>query len=146
MRGASPGRLWSQSDLRARAVSLVVLGVLTGLTIGLGTAAFDGARRTDTALDRLRTRTNASDAVVFATQTEVVNPDWSKLAKRPEVDQVVRWGLAFGNVDGEQDGVLFVPMDGVWLNTVDRPIVVDGRMFDPQAPDEVVVSDDAAAF
>ena len=146
MRGASPGRLWSQSDLRARAVSLVVLGVLTGLTIGLGTAAFDGARRTDSALDRLRAQTNASDAVVFATQSEVVNPDWSKLAKRPEVDQVVRWGLAFGNVDGEEGDVLFVPMDGVWLNTVDRPIVVDGRLFDPQAPDEVVVSDDAAAF
>ncbi len=127
-------------------VSLVVLGVLTGLTIGLGTAAFDGPRRTDTALDRLRTRTNASDAVVFATQSEVVNLDWTKLAKRPEVDQVVRWGLAFGNVDGEPNEVLFVPMDGVWLNTVDRPIVVDGRMFDPQAPDEVVVSDDAAAF
>ena len=29
-----------------------------------------------------------------------------------------------------------------WLHEVDRPIVVAGRMFDPNAPDEVVVSDD----
>jgi len=146
MRGASAGRLWSQGDLRARVVSLVVLGVLTGLTIGIGTAAFDGARRTDTALDRLRARTNASDAVVFATQIEVITPDWSELEKRPEVGQLVRWGLAFGNLGDNPAGVLFVPMDGVWLDSVDRPIVVAGRMFDPQAPDEVIVSDDVPAW
>ncbi|MEP7201276.1 MAG: FtsX-like permease family protein [Ilumatobacteraceae bacterium] len=146
MRGASPGKLWSLRDLRARAVSLVVLGALAGLTIGLAAAAFDGARRTDTALDRLRARTNASDAVVFATQAEILNPDWSKLVKRPEVAHVIRWGLAFGNVDGDPDGVLFVPMDSVWLNTVDRPILVAGRMFDPYAPDEVVISDDIPAY
>jgi ABC-type lipoprotein release transport system permease subunit len=146
MRTASPGTLWSRSDLRARPVSLVVLGLLAGLTIGLATAAFDGARRTDTALPRLQEQTNASDAVVFATQTNLFNPDWSKLEQRPEVKQIIRWGLAFGNVAGEDEGVLFVPMDDVWLNKVDRPIVVSGRMFDPRAPDEVVVSDDAPAF
>jgi ABC-type lipoprotein release transport system permease subunit len=146
MSAASPGSLWSRSDLRARAVSLVVLGVLAGVTIGLAAAAFDGARRTDTALPRLQERTNASDAVVFATQTNTLNPDWSKLEQRPEVAQIIRWGLAFGNVDGEEEGVLFVPMDDVWLNKVDRPIVVSGRMFDPQAPDEVVVSDDAPPY
>jgi ABC-type lipoprotein release transport system permease subunit len=142
MSGAAPGSLWSRSDLRARAVSLAVLGVLTGLTIGLATAAFDGARRTDTALTRLQARTNASDAVVFATQADLLAPDWTKLATRPEIKQVVRWALAFGNVAGEEEGVLFVPMDGVWLSQVDRPIVVAGRMFDPRAADEIIVSDD----
>ena len=117
MRGASPGRLWSQSDLRARAVSLVVLGVLTGLTIGLGTAAFDGARRTDSALDRLRAQTNASDAVVFATQSEVVDAGLERTRKRPEVDQLVRWGLGVRERRRRPEGVLFVPMDGVWLQT-----------------------------
>ncbi|MGZ4672487.1 MAG: ABC transporter permease, partial [Ilumatobacteraceae bacterium] len=140
----SPGTLWGRGDLRARARSLVVLGVLAGLTIGLAVAAFDGARRTDTAFARLNARTNASDAVVFATQAELVSPDWHKLMVRPEVKQIIRWGLAFGNLGGSEQSVLFVPMDGVWLNTVDRPIVVAGRMFDPNAPNEVVVSDDAA--
>ncbi|MCU1501851.1 MAG: hypothetical protein JWM12_1205 [Ilumatobacteraceae bacterium] len=140
--GASPGSLWSRSDLRARAPSLVVLGVLVGLTVGLAAAAYDGALRTDTALSRLQSRTNASDAVVFATQADLLNPDWSRLATRPEVKQLVRWGLAFGKVGSDPDGVLFVPMDDVWLNEVDRPILVAGRMFDPQAADEVVVTDD----
>jgi ABC-type lipoprotein release transport system permease subunit len=142
MSATSPGALWSRSDLRARAVSLVVLGALVGVTIGLATAAYDGGRRTDTALSRLRSLTNASDAVVFATQADLVSPDWSKLAKRPEVKQLVRWGLAFGNVAGEEGDVLFVPMDGVWLDKVDRPVVVAGRMFDPDAADEVIVTDD----
>ena len=142
MSSASPGALWSRSDLRARAVSLVVLGALVGLTVGLAMAAYDGARRTDSALARLQSRTNASDAVVFATQAHLVSADWSKLEKRPEIKQLVRWGLAFGNVDGNEGDVLLVPMDGVWLNKVDRPIVVAGRMFDPQAADEVVATDD----
>ena len=146
MSGASPGALWSRSDLRARAVSLVVLGVLVGLTIGLATAAYDGARRTDTALSRLQSRTNASDAIVFATQADLISADWSKLEKRPEVEQLVRWGLAFGDIPGDPEGVLFVPMDDAWLNKVDRPIVVAGRMFDPKAADEVIVTDDVHTF
>ena len=115
MGNASPGALWSRSDLRARFVSLVVLGILAGLTIGLATAALDGARRTDSALDRLRARTNASDAVVFATQVNVTDPDWTALSRRPEVEQLVPWGLVFGNLDGDPNGTLFVPMDGKWL-------------------------------
>ena len=142
MSSTSPGALWSRSDLRARIASLVVLGVLAGLTIGLATAALDGARRTESALSRLRARTNASDAVLFATQADLVTADWSKLTQRPEVKQLVRWGLAFGNVEGDEEGVLFTPMDGAWLQKVDRPIVVHGRMFDPNAADEIIVTDD----
>ncbi|MEO8265432.1 MAG: FtsX-like permease family protein [Ilumatobacteraceae bacterium] len=57
MSAASPAASWSRSDLRARAVSLVVLGGLVGLTFGLATASYDGARRTDSALPRLQSRT-----------------------------------------------------------------------------------------
>lgn len=113
MRARTAGSLWSRGDFRARTVSLVVLGVLTGLTIGLAMAAFDGVRRTDTALTRLQARTNASDAVVFATQIDELSPDWSKLEQRPEVKRLVRWGLAFGDFAGDPNGVLFMPMDAV---------------------------------
>jgi ABC-type lipoprotein release transport system permease subunit len=142
VRGTSAGTLWSKGDIRSRLASLVVLGVLAGLTIGVATAAFDGARRTDSALTRLRERTNASDAVVFATQADLITPDWTKLSHRPEVAKVIRWALAFGTIDGDPDGVLFMPVDDVWLNQVDHPIVVAGRMFDPRAADEIVVTDD----
>lgn len=135
---------WSGSDRRSRLGSLIVLGVLAGLTAGLAVASFDGAQRTGTAQTRLRERTKASDALVFASQAlePQLHPDWAPLAARPEVKRLARWGLAFGTVDHNVDDVLFVPMDHVWFSEVDRPIVVAGRMFDPAAADEAVITDD----
>lgn len=74
---ASPVGLWSRNDLRARWTSLLVLGVLAGLTVGLAVAAFDGALRTGSALSRLEERNLASDAVVFTSQSSFEQPDWS---------------------------------------------------------------------
>jgi ABC-type lipoprotein release transport system permease subunit len=141
MRGTTATGLWSRTDLRARWRSFALLGVLAGLTAGLATAAFDGASRTETALSRLEERNNASDAVVFASQNAIVAPSWEALAQRPEVEKIARWTLVFGQTNGTDD-VLFVPSDGVFLNEVDRPIVVAGRMFDPKSPTEMVVTDD----
>ncbi len=137
---ASPVGLWSRNDLRARWRSLLVLGVLAGVTTGLAVASFDGALRTGSALSRLEERNLASDAVVFASQSSLEQPHWTTLATRPEVEQIARWQLVFGLVDGV-DSVLFAPGDDVFLNTVDRPIVVEGRMFDPAATDEMVITD-----
>ncbi len=136
--------MWSRSDLRARWKSLIVLGVLAGLIMGVAAAAFDGARRTATSLKRLSDKTNASDAVVFGSQVGVFRPDWSKLAKRRGVVAIAPWTLLFGKVNGQSSGPLFGAVDDQWLNQVDRPIVVRGRMFDPNASDEVVVDEDGA--
>jgi ABC-type lipoprotein release transport system permease subunit len=78
---------------------------------------------------------------VFSAQTSAEQPSWDHLAARPEVEQIARWRLVFGLI-GEEYSVMFAPSDDVWLQQVDRPIVVAGRMFDPKAADEVVVSDD----
>ena len=43
----------------------------------------------------------------------------------------------------DEEATFFVPSDGVWLRGVDRPVVVDGRMFDATKPDEVVVGPSA---
>ena len=68
--------LWANADVRRRWRSLVVLGLLAGLTASLAIAAFAGARRTDTALARLEKVTNAPDAVVFASQVLDLHPEW----------------------------------------------------------------------
>jgi hypothetical protein len=44
------------------------------------------------------------------------------------------------------EAVLFGPSDQHWLHDVDRPIVDEGRMFNPNAPDEVVMGPGAKAF
>jgi len=124
---------------------LVALGVLAGVVVGLSAAAWAGARRTGTSFERLRKRTNAADAIVFPGQVGVYEQDWSALTARPEVAQLARWKISFGQVAGSQEeAVFFAPADGAWLDQVDRPVVVRGRMFDPAVPDEVVVGEAAA--
>jgi ABC-type antimicrobial peptide transport system permease subunit len=119
---------------------LILLGVLAGVTAGLAMAAVAGARRADTALARFRTTTNAADAVVFASQAGVPHPDWNKLRSRPDVADLAVWSLMFGTVDGEPGSLFFVADDNGFLGRMGRPVVVAGRMWNPDAPAEIVVS------
>ena len=118
-----------------------MLGLLAGIAGGFALAALSGARRSDTALQRLRIRTNASDAAVFATQSGNVNPHFNPLARRPEVKALAVWDLMFGELDGKPGGVLFAAHDNVWGGVIDKPLVVAGRMFDPKADDEMVIDE-----
>jgi len=136
----APAWLWARADLRNRWKALVAVGLIAGLTSGLAIASIAGARRTDTALGRLREETNASDAIVFASQRGAYHPDWSRLARRPEVRALAPWALVFGELDGEPQELFFTPVDDSWMQEVDAPLIVEGRTFDPQADDEVLVS------
>ena len=136
----APAWLWARADLRIRWKALVAVGLIAGLACGLAIASIAGARRTGTALDRLREHTNASDAIVFASQRGAYHPDWSVLARRPEVRALARWALVFGDLDGDPQGLFFTPVDDSWMQEVDAPLIVDGRTFDPRADDEILVS------
>src|ERR1700685_3207358 len=140
--GVRAAAFWARRDVRRRWRSLVLLGVLIGLTAGFALASWAGARRTDTALERLRVQTNAADAVVFPSQVGVEDPNWSRLRARPEVKTVAVWDLLFGTYD-HQPSLIFGSSDGTYLGKVDKPVVVKGRMFNPQSPNEVVVDENA---
>lgn len=143
-RGGQAAGLWARADLRQRWRSMVALGLLAGLTAGLALAAFAGARRTDSALERLRATTNAPDAVVFSSQVGAYHPDWGLLRAKPEVRRVAVWDLLFGTLNGDPSGLLFASHDSEFLGEVGRPVVITGRMYDPHEPDEVVVSEQVA--
>ena len=83
--GRRAARVWAGSELRRRWRSTVLLGLLAGITAGIALAATAGARRTDTAWDRLRAVTLASDAVAFPSNVGIDDADWSKVAQLPEV-------------------------------------------------------------
>ena len=136
--------LWARRYAGRRRFSLAVLAVLVGVTSGVAMAAAAGARRTDTALSRLETVTRAQDAMVFTSQVGDYHPDWRALERRPEVAKLAVWDLMFGDIGGQPGGLLFVSDDGTWFGSVDRPVVVQGRMFDPHA-DEMVVDEQSAA-
>jgi hypothetical protein len=140
---ARAAAFWARQDVRRRWRSLVLLGVLVGLTAGFALSAWAGARRTDTALERLRQTTNASDAVAFPSQVGVSHPSWARLRARPEVASLAVWDLLFGNYDGQPGSLIFGSADGTYLGKVDKPIVMQGRMFNPHSSDEVVVDENA---
>jgi ABC-type lipoprotein release transport system permease subunit len=141
--GTGAATFWARRDIRRRWRSLVLLGVLIGLTGGFALSAWAGARRTSTALERLRVQTNASDAIAFPSQVGVENPNWSRLRARPEVKTVAVWDLLFGNYNGHEGGLLFGSANGTYLGKVDKPVVVKGRMFNPHSPNEVVIDENA---
>jgi ABC-type lipoprotein release transport system permease subunit len=136
--------MWSRADLRRRWKSVLVLGLLAGVTAGFATAAFAGARRTDTALDRLNKVTNAASAFVFTTQIGDLHPDWARLASRPEVAQLAVWDLLFCYLDGQPNGVLFASDGNGEFTQMDKPVVLAGRMFNPTADDETVINEQVA--
>jgi ABC-type lipoprotein release transport system permease subunit len=139
--------MWARADVRGRWKSLLALGILVGITAGFAMAAYAGARRTDTSFERLRERTNAPDAIVFASQSQQFRVDpsvWDELAKQPEVEKVAPWVLALGAVENDDEGVIMGSYDGRWIGDIDRGLLVAGRRFDPNAPDEAVLEEYAA--
>jgi FtsX-like permease family len=141
--GARAAAFWASTDVRRRWKSLVVLGILIGLTTGFALSAWAGARRTDSALERLRVQTNAADAIAFPSQVGVSHPHWGRLRARPEVKTVAVWDLLFGVYNSHEPSLMFGSFDGTYLGKVDRPVVVKGRMFNPHSPNEVVVDENA---
>ena len=121
----------------------MLLGVLIGVTVGFAVSALVGARQTDSAVDRLRQQTHASDAVVFPSQVGLFRPDWAVLARRPEIAGIGVWDLLFGGVDDQPGVLLFGSDGGTYLSRVDKPVIVSGRPLDPPAADEVVVDENA---
>ena len=122
----------------------MALALLAGITAGVALAAVAGARRTDTALDRLDFETRAGDAIVFASQSGNFDPDWDALEARPEVASIAPWGLLFGDLDGHAGEVIFSSVDGRWGDEVNRSVVTEGRMYDPDTVDEAVVDEELA--
>ena len=142
MGAVGPAATWARVEVRRRLRSLIVLGLLAGLTAGLALAAVAGARRTDTAWERLRDRTNAADAIVFTSQAGIYDPDeldYDSLADRPYIDAVGAFGLVWGTSDLGPFGAM-VSTYGGWLTSVDTPRIIEGRLPARDAPNEVVIS------
>jgi len=130
---------WLRLDLRRRWRSLVVLALLVALSAGVVLTAMAGARRGDTAFDRLWARTLPGTVVVLANQPSF---NWAKVRALPEVTALglfaVYYGAAVEGMDGVDLG--FPPGNTDVFRTVERPVVLAGRMFNPARADEAVVS------
>ncbi len=84
---------WLSLELRRRWRSLIVLGLLVALTTGTVLAAVAGARRGQTAFDRLWARTLPATVTVLANQPGF---DWSKVEALPEVSATALFIVYYG--------------------------------------------------
>ncbi|MFI7587554.1 ABC transporter permease [Spongisporangium articulatum] len=134
---------WLRLDARRRAAQLVLLAVLVALSTGALLTALDSARRADTAVDRLVARTLPATAVV-RTNTNGEIDYWPMIRDLPSVAAVSTFpGYSGFSVDGSaQDPVqAYLPLDDDAMRTVERPVVLRGRLADPARPDEAVVTE-----
>ncbi|SDS03141.1 FtsX-like permease family protein [Jiangella sp. DSM 45060] len=131
---------WLRLELRRRWRSLLVLALLVALAAGTVLTAVAGARRDASAVDRLLERTLPADVAVLPNQPGF---DWDAVRALPGVAAVGTYTGIDYDVDGEPSAGLLG--DDETMRTVERPAVLDGRLPDPERPDEAVVTSDHSA-
>jgi hypothetical protein len=132
-------RAWLRIDLRRRWRSLAVLALLIAVSAGTVLTAVAGARRGESALPRLAERTLPATTVVLPNEPRF---DWDEVRAMPEVETLTRFTLGLEPVvDGvAREHTGFIPADAEGLRSIERPVVFEGRVYDPDRADEVVVS------
>ncbi|GAA4570928.1 ABC transporter permease [Planotetraspora kaengkrachanensis] len=131
---------WLRIELRRRWRPLVVLALLIAFATATVLTAFAGARRGNTAVDRLLEETLPATVAVLANQPDF---DWDEIRALPEVEALALFPVSSFGVDDIpwSDHVdAFPPMDDALLRTLERPVVMAGRLPDQSRVDEVVVA------
>ncbi|HET7718963.1 MAG TPA: hypothetical protein VFK43_03275, partial [Acidimicrobiales bacterium] len=135
---ASATWAYLRHDLRRRGRSLAVLAVLIGLSSATVLAATAGARRGDSALDRLLERTRPATIAVLPNEAGF---DWDRVRAIPGVEHVARFAVTSFVIEGidEESTEFPYPDDGI-MDAIERPVVLDGRIADPAQDDELMVT------
>src|SRR6266567_3428252 len=143
-------RVWVRAILRQRWRATIVLSLLIGIGGAAAIGAADGARRTQTAFLRMRQSTGASDLLV-GVYGDGLSRFYDAIGKLPAVGsygKVAGVPLIGSKPNGAPDPNLstnaLAAEDGVAYQTVARPKVIGGRLFDPAAPDEIMMNPVAA--
>lgn len=135
--------LWVRTDARRRLRPALVLVLLVALAGGVVMAAVAGGRRNGTAVERAAALTSPADAWVLPNEPGF---DWDAVRALPEVEAVAEFPVSdYGRIEGFPDGLAtgFPAGSPEVMTEVEVPLVVDGRLADPDRVDEVTVSPEA---
>ncbi len=138
------------ADLRARAAWVLLLAVVVAVVVGLSVAGMVGARRTATVLDRFVDETRTGDIVVAALAPDVARDPAAGEALSSAlsgVEGVEAVGVQAGfpvEVGVDDYFMVWSSVDDTALRSIDRPLLVDGRLPAADDPDEIAVNEQAA--
>src|SRR6266542_86425 len=137
----------ARSELRSRLGAVVALAVIVGVIGGIVIAAAAGARRTESAYPRLLQAKHALDVVVDVTAGDraVGQRVLGEIERFPQVAVYSHVEVAQGELKipgrGTPGNVFpLVSSDGRFGTTINGAKILEGRMYDPSAPDEIVPS------
>ncbi len=131
---------WGILDIRRRWRSLVVLALLVAVAGAVIMAAFAGARRADSALGRL---SDVTEPATVAVRQIEPGFDWSRLEALPDVEavgRVISGGLGELGDGVSTDTLVETPTDAGLLVSLEKPVVLSGRVYRTGAADEAVVT------
>jgi FtsX-like permease family len=131
---------WTRLEYQRRWRSLAALALLVALATATVLTAAAGARRGQTAFDRLWARTFPATLTVLPNQPGF---DWSRIRQLPEVSALTTFAVAGYDLEGypaAAQNTGFPPGDSQVFRTIERPVVLQGRVLDPRRLDEVDVT------
>ena len=135
-----------RAELRSRWRALLAVALLVGLAGGAALAAFAGARRTDTAFDRLVKKTDAWDVLVNPDRGTESVLEARDLVALPQVEQAGRVDGIFMGPAHPKSFTDFFEFGNVLASrgkagyAFSRPKLIHGRMPDPTRADEVLAN------
>ncbi|GLX94638.1 FtsX-like permease family protein [Herbidospora sp. NBRC 101105] len=128
---------WFGVEARRRGRDLCVLVLLVAAGVSVVSAALAGARRGESALDRLRAVTLPAHALI---SNQDPGLDWDRVRALPGVEAVAPYAIAALYVDDMPLNWQCVPpVDAALWRDLERPVLLAGRLPDPARADEVVV-------
>jgi len=132
--------MWLRLELAQRWRAMLVLGLLVALSTTTVLTSVAGARRGASAVDRLSAVTLPGTAVVVPNQPDF---NWDRVRALPEVAALTKFPAyaSLTIVEAPDDSLTpLVPADAAGMRTIERPVLLTGRLADPARPDEVVVT------
>lgn len=139
----SAGWYVARRKWRGQRSAAVTLAVVVAVVVAAVLACASAARRSHTALDRLRAEAHASDESLFVNDLELAE----RVADLPQLEDATVLHLLWVTpaASGPEDFFpVVVDPDGRFLYDVDRFEVVDGALPPTDDPDAIVLTEDTA--
>jgi putative ABC transport system permease protein len=137
-----------RADMRRRWPALLSLALLLGLIGGVVLTAAAGARRTDTAYQRLLTWANASQVSIAPEGNGTQSDYFTALARLPHIAAMTTFGtfgLTLSSANPTLVNLLSSPDRALGVS-VDRVKIVAGGLFDPAVRGQAMIDQQLASL